>query len=83
MNSVLKYLRRLRLATRGKTDQSSTGRPGGSQAGDKGLSTREAVIVLAGAAVGIAVGMTAGLGPGLVAGFAAAAALNGLLRPGS
>jgi hypothetical protein len=50
---------------------------------DIGLTTRAAVVVLVGVAVGTLVGMTSSVGAGLVAGIAAAAAVNGLIRPGS
>lgn len=80
--NVVRAVSRLRLAARRKTPDSSTATPKADQPGDTGISTRGAVVVLAGIAVGIVVGTTAGVGAGLIAGIAAAAALNGLLRPG-
>lgn len=47
---------------------------------DKGLSTRWAIVIFGGVAVGILVSLGTGIGPGLFAGIATAAALNGLLR---
>lgn len=80
--NVVKGCARL-LQVRGrKARGSGKAAPEGNQR-DTGLTTRAAVIVLVGVAVGTLVGMTANVGAGFVAGIATAAALNGLIRPGS
>jgi hypothetical protein len=80
--NVVKACARLLPVRRRKAPEPSKDAPERSQR-DTGLSTRAAVIVLVGVAVGTLVGMTGNVGAGLVAGIVAAAAVNGLLRPGS
>jgi hypothetical protein len=81
--NVVKAIRRFtRLIVR-RAPQPSIAGAEASQSRGTGISTREAVVVLVGVAVGISVGLTGGVGPGLAAGVLAAAATNGLLRPGS
>jgi hypothetical protein len=81
LHNVVKVGARLIQVMRRKSSKPSQAGPEGFQQ-DTGLTTRGAVIVLAGVAVGTLVGLTAGVGAGLAAGIIAAAAVNGLLRPG-
>jgi len=84
LQNVAKAVTRLIRAVRRKSPESSAATPAspeGGQQREKGISTREAVVVFGGIAVGILVGMTAGIGAGFAAGITAAALLNGLLRP--
>jgi hypothetical protein len=82
LSKVVKVCARLLQATRRKPPEPSKVGPEGSLR-DIGLTTRAAVVVLVGVAVGTLVGMTSSVGAGFVAGIAAAAAVNGLIRPGS
>ena len=82
LSKVVKVCARLLQATRRKPPEPSEAGPEEVQR-DIGLTTRAAVVVLVGVAVGTLVGMTSSVGAGLVAGIAAAAAENGLIRPGS
>jgi hypothetical protein len=82
LHKVVKAGARLIEVTRRKAPEPSKAGSEGSWR-DTGLTTRAAVVVLVGVAVGILVGVTGGVGAGLAAGVVAAAAVNGLIRPGS